>query len=315
MVTTKTKGTKTRVAQKSTQKTKPLQKPVAQTYLPEKRVIVLTGVTSGMGLEVLYKLAKTDCVIMLIGRDPAVCKAALENMPRDQTKADISVVLGDLSVMSQVRIIANEVMSRLKDRGIKHIDVIYHNATQHPNEIQHTYERHEIQWATNYLAVFMLNHLFLPFLNKSNSARIITTTTQPTQKQKLDYAEIQNSRDPRRMFEYSKLADLMYAMQFNEEFRDTNICAYCVYPGIAHTHSKRRGIFGLIDKIKDRKALPMLQAVETVLYLITAPHLPPKVMLYHNYRPLMPSEYALNPFNRRRLWRATCAILGIENRE
>lgn len=289
-------------------------KTVIPPYVPNKKVIVLTGVSSGMGLEILHRLATQDCVIMIVGRDPATVKTAITNIPPNTKKADINVVFADLSVMPQVRAVANEIMSRLKDKNIGHIDVIFHNATQHTNEITHTYERHEIQWATNYLAMVLLNNLLLPFLNKSENARIVSTTTKPTTKQKLDYNQIQHSRDSRKMFEYSKLADLMYTMQFNEEYRDTKICAYCVYPGIAQKQERRKGLLGLIDKFKERKALPLSQAVETVLYLLTAPHLPAKVVLYHNYRPLMPSDFALNPFNRRRLWRATNSILGIETK-
>lgn len=283
-------------------------------YMPNKKVIVLTGVSSGMGLEILHRVAMQDCFVVIIGRDPATVKAALSSISPKAMKAETTVLFADLSVMAQVRSVANEVISRLSDKGIKHIDVIFHNATQHTSEVQHSYERHETQWATNYLAVVLLNNLLMPLLKKSKNARIVTTTTQPTRKQKLDYNEIQYSRDTRRMFEYSKLADLMYAMQFNEEYRETNICAYCVYPGIAIKQFRRKGLMGLIDKWRERKALPMTQAVETILYLITAPHLPPKVVLYHNYRPLMPGEYALNPFNRRRLWRATNSILGIDTK-
>lgn len=305
----------TKKAPKQSRVTKKASSPPTQTnvYVPEKRVVLLTGVSSGMGLEILNRVATQNCVLMIVGRDPATVKTAIANIPPKDKKADINVVFADLSVMSQVRTVANEIMARLKDKNIQHIDVVFHNATQHTSEIQHTYERHEMQWATNYLSVVLLDNLLLPYLKKSNNARIITTTTQPTRKQKLDYNEIQYSRDTRRMFEYSKLADLMYTMQFNEEYRDTNICAYCVYPGIAQKCERRKGLLGLIDKLKERKALPLAQAVETALYLITSPHLPPKVVLYHNYRPLMPGEYALNPFNRRRLWRATNSILGIEN--
>ncbi len=299
---------------KTKQPTKVVKKAQSSVYKSDKKVVLLTGATSGMGLEILKDLALKPYVVLAVGRDPAACKQAMDSIDKKELKANIIFCLADLSVMSQVNNLAQDIKQKLEKINLKHIDVIYFNAAQFTPEISHTYERHEVQWATNYLSVVLLTDLLLPNLKLSTGARIITVTNNPTKHQKLDFTQIQNAKDPVKMYNYSKLACLMFAMQFNEEYKDTNICAYSVYPGFVNSRLgalQTKGIKGFFAKLKLKKATNIIDAIQTSLYLICAPHLPAKVVLYYNYRPIMPPSYALSPFNRQRLWRATRSVLGL----
>lgn len=291
------------------------KKLVQKPQITEKKVIVLTGATSGMGLRILENLAIDGHTVIAVGRDPAQSRDALQMARARNSEANIMFCLADLSVMSQVRILAQDIIDKLKKQKINHIDVIYHNAAQMTQEVEHTYEGHEVQWATNYLSVVLLTELLHPYLKKSKDARIIVVTNQPSKKQKLDLRELQSSKNAQKLYEFSKLADLMYAMQYNEEFNDTNVRAFAVYPGNVQTNIGQKHLSRFrrwLDRLKRKKALTINEGVRTSMYLITAPHLPAKVVLYYNYRPIMPSDWALNPFNRERLWRATRTKLGLE---
>ena len=306
------KTTKTVKTKQTTKVTKTKTEP--QAYKSNKKVVLLTGATSGMGLEILKDLALKPYVVLAVGRDPSACKAAMDSIDKKEQKANIMFCLADLSVMSQVNNLAQDINQKLNKLNLKHIDVIYFNAAQFTPEISHTYERHEVQWATNYLSVVLLTDLLMPNLKLSTGARIITVTNKPSNNQKLDFQEIQNAKNPIKMYNYSKLACLMFAMQFNEEYKDTNICAYSVYPGFVNSRLgalQTKGIKGFFAKLRLKKATNVIDAIQTSLYLICAPHLPAKVVLYYNYRPIMPPSYALSPFNRQRLWRATRSILGL----
>lgn len=279
-----------------------------------KKVVVLTGATSGMGLKILESLAIEGHTIIAVGRNPSACRDALQLARSFNSDANIAFLLADLSVMSQVKTLASDIAQKLEKFGVNHIDVVYHSAGVMTQNIQQTYEHHETQWATNYLSVVLLTELLIPFLLRSKEPRVVVVTTKPNNKQKLDFKEIQNPKNASKMYEYSKLADLMFAMQFNEELKHTNIHAYAVYPGNVQTdlgakHTK--GFKNWLEKLKRKHAVSITDAVQTSLYLITAPKLPPTVVLYSNFRPLLPCDYALNPFNRERLWRATRTKLDL----
>ena len=284
--------------------------------MPEdKKVVVLTGATSGMGLRILENLAIDGHTVFAVGRDPAQCKNALQMAKAHNEQANIMFCLADLSIMSQVKTLAQDIIQKLKKLKINHIDVVYHNAAQMTQQVEHTYEGHEVQWATNYLSVVLLTELLHPYLKNSKDARIIVVTNQPSKKQKLDLKEVQTSKNAQKLYDYSKLADLMYAMQYNEEFCETNVRAFAVYPGNVRTNigQKHLSFFRRwLDRLHKKHAISINEGVRTSMYLITAPHLPAKVVLYHNYRPIMPSDWALSPFNRERLWRATRTKLGLK---
>ena len=291
------------------------KKLVSRPVPTDKKVVVLTGATSGMGLRILENLAIDGHTVIAVGRDPAQSREALQSARAQNSKANIEFCLADLSIMSQVKILAQDIAEKLKKLKVNHIDVIYHNAAQMTNEVEHTYEGHEVQWATNYLSVVLLTELLHPYLEKSEDARIIVVTTKPSNKQKLDLRDIQTSKNSKKLYEYSKLADLMFAMQYNEEFKETNVRAFAVYPGNVRTNIGQKHLSWfrrLLDRLSKKKAITINEGVRTSMYLITAPHLPAKVVLYHNYRPIMPCDYALSPFNRERLWRATRNKLGLE---
>lgn len=280
-----------------------------------KKVVLLTGATSGMGLKILQSLALEGHTVLAVGQNPSACKNALQLARSLNKDAVIEFCVADLSMLSQVKELGVEIKERLDKLGIDHIDVVYHSVGLITQGIQQTTEHHELQWATNYLSVVMLTDLVMPYLYKSKTPRVITVTTKPSAKQKLDFREIQNPKNATKMYEYSKLADLMFAMQFNEEYKNTNLRAYAVYPGnvqtdIAEKHTK--GFKSWLGKLKLRHAIPVSTAIQTPLYLITAPTLPPTVVLYSNFRPLLPCDYALSPFNRERLWRATRTKLGLK---
>lgn len=313
---TQTKQRGTNTSNKSA-KTTSLQKPqlASRSSLIDKKVVVLTGATSGMGLRILENLAIDGHTVIAVGRDPAQSREALQSARAQNSNANIEFCIADLSIMSQVRILAQDIIDKLKKLKINHIDVIYHNAAQMTKEVEHTYEGHEVQWATNYLSVVLLTELLHPYLKKSEDARIIVVTNKPSKKQKLDLRDIQTSKNPRKLYEYSKLADLMFAMQYNEEFKEENVRAFAVYPGNVRTEIAQKHLSWFrrwLDKLSKKNALTINEGVRTSMYLITASHLPAKVVLYHNYRPIMPCDYALSPFNRERLWRATRNKLGLE---
>ena len=88
-----------------------------------KRTIVITGGTSGIGMYTAIGVAREGAKIVVTGRDPQRGAKGVETIQRESGNNDISLALGDLSSLAQIRRLAT-------DLRLAHpkIDVLVNNA-------------------------------------------------------------------------------------------------------------------------------------------------------------------------------------------
>lgn len=77
-----------------------------------KRVAVLTGATSGLGVEVALALAKADYKLIILARDEELATEICAKIKEETKNEDISFVKCDLSSLDSVRQAANEIISK-----------------------------------------------------------------------------------------------------------------------------------------------------------------------------------------------------------
>ena len=87
-----------------------------------KRVLV-TGATSGIGLEAARSLAQQGANVVLVGRDAAKTARCLEEVRKGTPSAEVTSLLCDFSRQADVRRLAYDVLHRF-DR----LDVVVNNA-------------------------------------------------------------------------------------------------------------------------------------------------------------------------------------------
>lgn len=287
-----------------------INKPIYKTaFAGTDKVVVVTGATSGLGFAMARELAKLGQTVIAVGRRPSLCRDARNEILSDYPDAKIYYLVADMSLMSQVRILADEIKKKLNEIGRDCIDVLIHNAGVQTNIHKITYENHEYMWATNYLSVFLLTHELQPLLDKSKDARVITTTNSKYYKTKLNWADIRGKTEKSNdaVYNQTKLADLMFALEYDHRYSNRNdLHAYCVDPGLVNTELRTkntRGIKKAFLKHLQNKGKSIEQGIETTIYLAMAEKLPANVVLYSNKKPTEPSKYALDPRNRSALWR------------
>lgn len=289
-----------------------VQAPIQKTaFTNVNKVIVVTGATSGQGFAMAKNLAGLGQTVIAVGRRPSLCRDARNEILDAYPDANIHYLVADLSLMSQVRILADEIKSKLADLGRDSIDVLIHNAGVQTNVHKVTYENHELMWATNYLAVFLLTRELQPLLDRSRDARVITITSQESQEVELDWEDIKGSVKKANddVYHQTKLAVLMFALEYDHRYADRkDLHAYCVDPGLVNTELRTKNTSGLkrlFAKSSNRKAKTIEQGIETTMYLTLAEKLPSNVVLYANKKATEPCRYALDPRNRSALWRYT----------
>ena len=82
-----------------------------------KKTIIITGATSGIGLETTRLLAGKGYCILAVGHSVANCEKADRDIRFCMPEADITWFAGDLMQQREVVRVADEIKKRLKERG------------------------------------------------------------------------------------------------------------------------------------------------------------------------------------------------------
>ncbi|NBM15404.1 SDR family NAD(P)-dependent oxidoreductase [Streptomyces sp. GC420] len=205
-----------------------------------RRTAVVTGANRGIGFAVAAELTRRGHRAVLVTR-------SRENGERAAAALGgaSGLVVGDLSVLSGVRSVADELLSRY-DR----IDVLVHNAGVWPSRLVRTPDGWEQAFAVNHLAPFLLNHLLEGRLLESRT-RVVQVSAGLYVKGRLDLDLTPTGADFHRMRTYctTKLANLLTIPLFARRWQGAGVRIDAVHPGVVRTGlGDSGGISGLLLK-------------------------------------------------------------------
>jgi len=90
--------------------------------VPERRVALVTGASSGIGLHTALGLARAGMRVIMAGRHTA--RETARQLVTAQTGSDsVDILLADFSRLAEVRRLADQVLS-----AVDHLDVLVNNA-------------------------------------------------------------------------------------------------------------------------------------------------------------------------------------------
>ncbi len=225
--------------------------------------IVVTGATSGIGLEAARVLADKGAHVILAGRNAAKCEAALADIRGTVADAEVESVSLDLASLDSVRACAAE----LNSAGDP-IDVLVNNAGIMAVPKGMTEDGFELQLGTNHLGHFALTGLVIELVLASDQPRVVTVSSHAHKLGRINFDDLQSERKYSRMGAYaqSKLANLLFTMELQRRFRrvglDEAVSVAC-HPGIAATnlsHGVGDGVFSKVMSASERFAPQMGQS-------------------------------------------------------
>lgn len=193
---------------------------------------VISGATSGVGLEAVKALAAGGADIVMVVRSEEKAKAVKEAMERAHG-VTVDYFLADFSDLQQVKDAA--VAIREKHHRI---DVLINSAGIHSTTRKTNAEGLEMVFCVNHLATFMLTALLLPVLRASAPARIIQVNSQGHRFNGLDTADLNWEKriyTGLRSYGASKVAQLLTVWQWAEELRGTEVTINAMHPGEVRT--------------------------------------------------------------------------------
>lgn len=275
------------------------------------KVCVITGATSGLGLEAAERLAKLGARLVLVGRNRARGDAALARLRGAAPGLQVSIYYADLSLMSEQKRVATEIRS-----AEQRIDVLINNAGALFTSRHETDEGLELTFALNHMAYFIVTNILLDRLQAAGAARIVSTASGAHVGNKLDFDDLQSTEhySGYRVYGRSKLANILFTRELARRLAGTKVSANCLHPGFVATRFGSGN--GLLPRIGLRiamlGAIKVEQGAETIVYLASSPEVEGFSGGYYRQRRLAQTSPAGQDFDAaRRLWVESARISGM----
>jgi NAD(P)-dependent dehydrogenase (short-subunit alcohol dehydrogenase family) len=192
--------------------------------------ILITGATDGLGKGLALELARRGEALLLHGRDDARGEQTVAAVIEETGNDAVSFVRADFASLAEVRSMAERVAAE-HDR----LDVLVNNAgigTTLPGDGERMESRdgHELRFAVNYLAGFLLTRLLEPVLVAGAPSRIVNVSSAGQTAIDFDDVMLEHGYSGMRAYAQSKLAQVMFTFDLADRLGDAGVTANCLHP-------------------------------------------------------------------------------------
>jgi NAD(P)-dependent dehydrogenase (short-subunit alcohol dehydrogenase family) len=245
------------------------------------KVAVVTGASTGLGLETARALAWVGAQVVLAGRDGARVAAAAATIRERVPDAQLEQGALDLTSLASVRAFADWYTS-VHDR----LHLLINNAGVMYTPFEHTAEGFEMQFGTNHVGHFLLTCLLVPQLLADPPSRVVNLSSGGHMGSDIVWDDVNfERRDSDKFAAYgqSKTANILFSVELDHRLGDRGVHAYAVHPGMIATelgrYMTKDDFQALMDRAKSSPSggMPAYKTVEqgaaTSVWAATAPEL------------------------------------------
>lgn len=271
------------------------------TFLSGKTALV-TGSTDGVGRVVAAQLAAAGARVFVHGRDR---RRGAELVTEIQTAGGTAEFLpADFSQLAEVRRLAEAVRQRTE-----RLHILINNAgigtAAGGGARQTSGDGHELRFAVNYLAGFLLTHLLLPLLKASMPSRIVNVSSAG--QEAINFRDVMLTRGYSGLRAYcqSKLAQVMFTIDLARELEGSGVTVNALHPATyMNTTMVRQAGISPWSRVEDGAA--------AIFGLATSPALAGRNGLYFNgLREARADPQAYGDDARRRLRTLSLELTGL----
>lgn len=267
------------------------------------RYALVTGGSSGIGLETARGLSERFDTVGIVGRNAERLAEAAEDL-RSGAAARIETFQADFSSLPEVRRLAGEIKSRFKS-----LHVLVNNAGVWHRERTLSQDGYEETFAVNHLAHFLLTNELKDTLVAGKSARVVNVSSSMHVRPKsLNWEDLMFERDWRGFWAYghSKLANVIFSNELARRWKDLGVTSNALNPGNVRSRITRNNVFlNALHLSPFARLVVMSEAdgAKTSVHVATAPELEGVTGRYFDkVREAKASKPASDEEAGRRLW-------------
>jgi NAD(P)-dependent dehydrogenase (short-subunit alcohol dehydrogenase family) len=230
------------------------------------KIVLITGVTSGIGKETAIGLARLGATVVFTARDDARGASTREEIVRVTGNDHVEMLHCDLASLESIRSCCAEFKHKYQ-----HLHVLINNAGVWDFTRRESKDGIENILATNYLAPFLMTSLLLDVMKQSRPSRIINLTSGlHSGTINFDDIEFKHKFSGMKAYAQSKLAIILFTRLLAKKLDGTGVTVNCVHPGMNKTNLGRdagafsRAMFKVMGSDPKKGA-------ETSIFLATSP--------------------------------------------
>jgi NAD(P)-dependent dehydrogenase (short-subunit alcohol dehydrogenase family) len=200
----------------------------------EGKRIVVTGASSGIGVETARELARAGATVHLAVRDVVAGQKCAEDIAATTGNPNVSVAALDLTDPASIRrFIASW-------RGT--LDVLVNNAGVMGTPLLRTAPGWELQFATNHVGHFALATGLHPALAAAQGARVVVVSSSGHRRSPVVFDDVHFERrdyDTWLAYGQSKTANILFAVEAAKRWARNGIVVNALHPGAIYTGLQR----------------------------------------------------------------------------
>jgi NAD(P)-dependent dehydrogenase (short-subunit alcohol dehydrogenase family) len=234
------------------------------------KTCLITGSTDGVGRRVALELGRAGARVLIHGRDRARAESVTDELRKGGGSA--RCYRADLASLDEVRRLAAAIR-----RDHQRLDLLINNAgigtASGGRQRRTSADGHELRFAVNYLAGFLLTRLLLPLITASAPSRIVNVASAG--QSAIDFEDVMLTRhyDGARAYTQSKLAQVMFTFDLARELDGSGVTVNCLHPAtyMDTTMVRESGVTPIST---------VAEGAAAILHLAISPELEGKTGLY-----------------------------------
>lgn len=261
------------------------------------RTILITGSTDGLGREVALRVGELGAHVIVHGRNRERGEAVAAEIA--QRGGSARFYAADFASLDAVRGLAAAIR-----RDYERIDVLVNNAgIWNRGDRQVSADGHELHFAVNYLAGYLLTRELLPLVTAAAPSRIINVASIAQSPIDFDDVMLERPGAAGRGYGQSKLAQILFTMDLADELGSQQVTVVALHPATLMDTSMVRE-----TGLEPRATVD--EGAAAVMRLITSPDVP-SGSYFNGQQEAKAHAQAYDAEARRRLRELSRALTGV----
>ena len=276
----------------------------------KKKVCLITGATSGIGLETSIALAKKNFDLILISRSEDKLNKLSANLSLN-FNINIKTYKCDLSSINETKKLAWNIV-----KDFTKIDVVINNVGAIFMSHQLNSEGIEMTLALNHLSYFTLTNMLLDNIENTDNMRIINVSSNAHRRTSIDTRnlEMQDYYNGWLAYKKSKLANIYFTYYLSNILKDSAVTVNCLHPGLVNSNfanNSQQFYYKIIASLVKLFGISNLEGAQTSIYLASDDLVSNITGKYfYKCRPVKSSVISVDEGIAKKLWGASESLIN-----